>query len=326
VKWDIHVHLADLEELPDVASRKQPLVLRRFLERARGGGDPARAPHHGEGTTGAWVSRLADWVAESQLDRIVVLALDAVFDESGRCCPERTVLHVGNDFVCSIASERPTFLFGASIHPYRKDAVEELERLIRQGACLVKWVPSAQHIRPDDPKCRRFYEAMVHHGVPLLTHTGVEHTLGRGRLSYNHPDRLVPALEQGVKVIAAHCGVRLFLHEPSFFGAWASLVQRYEGLYGDLSAFAVVTRIPSLRRIFASAELRERVLYGSDFPGIPSPRWCWQLGFRKTRELARIPNPLERNVRTLQALGVPDDVFERAGRLLGHGGERGVSH
>lgn len=319
MKFDVHVHLANLDKFPDDASRKQPLYLRRFLRRARSRNAPATSPENGEEITRAWVSNLAGWVAESQLDRIVVLALDAVFDESGRYRPERTVLHVDNDFVCSIAAEYPTFLFGASIHPYRKDAVAELERLIHQGACLVKWVPSAQHIQPDDPKCRPFYEALVHHGIPLLTHTGVEHTLGTGRLSYNHPNRLVPALEQGVKVIAAHCGVRLFLHEPSFFDAWASLVTRYEGLFGDLAAFAVVTRIPSLMRILISAELRERVLYGSDFPGIPSPRWCWKLGLSKTRELARIPNPLERNVRTLQALGVPDEAFERAGKVLGYG-------
>lgn len=320
MKFDIHVHLANLDQLPNEGSgAREPLHLRRFLARARSQSASERPAESEMGITRAWVSKLARWVAQSQLDRIVVLALDAVFDESGMYRPERTVLHVDNDFVCSIAAEHPTFLFGASIHPYRKDAVQELERLVRKGACLIKWVPSAQHIEPDDPRCRPFYEAMAHYGVPLLTHTGVEHTLGRGHASHNHPDRLVPALEQGVRVIAAHCGVRLYLFEPSFFNAWARLVTKYDGLLGDLAAFAVVTRIPDLRRILASNELRERVLYGSDFPGIPSPRWCWQLGLGKTDELARIHNPLEKNVRTLQALGVPNEAFERAGTVLGYG-------
>ena len=150
----------------------------------------------------------------------------------------------------------------------------------------------------------------------MLTHTGIEHTLGRGRQAWNHPDRLVPALERGVTVIAAHCGMRLYLHEPSFFKAWAGLARRHPNLHGDLGALAVGTRVPCLRRILADAELRESIVYGSDFPGIPSPWWCWQLGPRKARRLSRLKNPLERNMRTMQALGVPDEALERACSLL----------
>jgi hypothetical protein len=150
----------------------------------------------------------------------------------------------------------------------------------------------------------------------LLSHTGVEHTLGNRRSDYNHPRRLIPALEHGVTVIAAHCGAHLFLHEPSFFGAWASLAREHENLYGDCGAFSIMTRIPYLKRICDDAVLPRKLLYGSDFPGIPAPGWCWQLGPRKMRSLSRINNPLERNVRIMQALGIPEDAFERAEPLL----------
>ena len=264
-----------------------------------------------------WMQCLVDWVRESQLDKVVLLALDGVFDESGKLCPDKTVIHVDNDFVCSVATQQPEFIFGASIHPYRKDAIKELERLIKKGACLIKWIPSGQHIEPDNPRCIAFYEALAHYGVPLLSHTGVEHTLGSRRSNYNHPQRLIPALEKGVTVIAAHCGVHLFLHEPSFFNAWVALAGKYENMYGDTGAFSIVTRIPALKRILKDPVLQSKLLYGSDFPGIPSPLWCWQLGLSRMRELSRIGNPLARNMSVMQALGMPTEVFERAHKQLG---------
>jgi predicted TIM-barrel fold metal-dependent hydrolase len=317
MKIDMHVHLADVEALWAAplagpvprASRHLARALHRTLNACSIAAGSKDANER-------WTECLAGWVKESQLDKVVVLALDAVFAESGRACPDRTVLHVDNDFVCSVAACHSGFMFGASIHPYRRDAVGELERLVAKGACLVKWIPSGQFIEPDDPTCYPFYEAMAHYGIPLLSHTGVEHTLGKKRSDYNHPRRLIPALERGVTVIAAHCGAHLFLHEPSFFGAWASLAREHENLYGDCGAFSIVTRIPYLKRICDDAVLPRKLLYGSDFPGIPAPGWCWQLGPRKMRSLSRINNPLERNVRIMQALGIPEDAFERAEPLL----------
>ncbi|MBT7068483.1 MAG: amidohydrolase family protein [Verrucomicrobia bacterium] len=314
---DMHVHLADVEALRSAqqagraprASRHLSRALRRTLAACSVSPDGGRVNEQ-------WTHCLADWVNESQLDRAVVLALDAVFDREGHTRPAQTVLHVDNDFVCSVAAQHPEFMFGASIHPYRRDAVGELERLIGKGACLVKWIPSGQHIEPDDPQCMPFYEALAHHGVPLLSHTGVEHTLGSRRSDYNHPRRLIPALQKGVTVIAAHCGTHLFLHEPSHFHAWAALARKYENLYGDSGAFSIVTRIPWLRRILRDEVLRAKLLYGSDFPGIPSPSWCWQLGLKQMRDLSEITNPLERNVRVMKALDVPREAFERVESLL----------
>jgi len=320
MRIDIHVHLADAENMlaaVQAGTHSYGGPLARALRRAAAG-HSATSDSAGR-INERWAHRLAGWVRESRLDKVVVLALDGVFNESGRPCPEHTVLKVDNDFVCDAAAQHPEFIFGASVHPYRKDALQELERLIRKGACLIKWIPSAQRIEPDNVRCMAFYEALAHYGVPLLSHTGVEHTLGHRRSRYNHPRRLIPALEKGVRVIAAHCGARLFLHEPSFFTAWAALAVKYETLYGDCGAFSVVTRIPTLRRILGDPVLRSKLLYGSDYPGAPSPAWCWQLGVSKMRELSRVANPVERNLCAMQAFGLPEDVFERAHRQLGIG-------
>lgn len=318
MKVDIHVHIADVEALlaarNNGSSARSNVYLTRVLRSAFAGHSAAAS---GGSVNEQWARCLAGWVKESPLDKVVLLALDAAYDESGQLRPEHTILHVDNDFVCSVAAQYAEFIFGASIHPYRKDAVNELERLVQKGARLIKWIPSGQHIEPDHPKCFPFYEALAHYRLPLLTHTGVEHTLGCRRSSFNHPQRLVPALEKGVTVIAAHCGEHLFLHEPSFFKSWAALARRYENLYGDSGAFSIVTRVPCLRRILRDSVLQTKLLYGSDFPGIPSPLWCWQLGLGKMRETAKIKNPIARNVSVMQALEMPPEMFERAPKRLG---------
>ena len=60
---------------------------------------------------------------------------------------------------------------------YRRDAVAELERVARDGAVLIKWLPITQDIDPSDARCVPFYEALAHLGIPLLSHTGWERTL-----------------------------------------------------------------------------------------------------------------------------------------------------
>lgn len=318
MRIDLHVHVADVARLlndkPTCRATHSTGYLSRLLRRVS---SDYPAADGAKQTNAQWLEQLAAWVRESPLDAIVVLALDAVYDEEGRIRPDRTVIHVENDFVHRTAKEWPEFIFGASIHPYRKDAVTEFERLVKMGTQLIKWIPSAQYIEPDSPRCNTLYEAMAHHGIPLLCHTGVEHMLGSRRTDFNHPRRLIPALQRGVHVIAAHCGTRLFLHEPTFVHAWALLAREYEHLYGDTGACSIVTRVPALRRILQDNTLQQKLLYGSDFPGIPSPSWCWQLGFSRMRELSRMGNPLTRNISVMRALGLPEEAFERAHKDLG---------
>ena len=68
---------------------------------------------------------LARTVAESPLDAAVILALDAVHDADGRRDDENTHLYVGNDYVAGLVRKHPKMLFGASVHPYRRDAVAD---------------------------------------------------------------------------------------------------------------------------------------------------------------------------------------------------------
>jgi hypothetical protein len=261
--------------------------------------------------------RILDWVADSVVDRAVLLALDAAYHDDGTRDPDHTLLVTDNDFVADLATTHKKIRFGASIHPYRHDAVIELERLIGRGACLVKWLPGAQNIQPDHPRCLPFYEALAHYRIPLLCHTGVEHTLKAFPNQLNDPRRLIPALERGVTVIAAHCGSRIFLHEKSYFQNWQVMALRYERFYGDISAFGVITRIWLLRRMLKSPALMAKLLFGSDFPVPQMPLSCLgPVSLKQALELRRMTNPFDQAVAMMKAAGVPDEVFSRAEQLL----------
>jgi predicted TIM-barrel fold metal-dependent hydrolase len=181
----------------------------------------------------------------------------------------------------------------------------------------VKWLPGAQNIAPDDPRCIPFYEAMAHYQIPLLCHTGSEHTLKVFPNFLNEPRRLVPAVERGVTVIAAHCGARLFLHEKSFLRQWQEMALRYVNFYGDISAFGVVTRVWALRQMLKSPELTAKLVFGSDFPVTPMPLSCIGcLNLSHALELRRTSNPFDQAVDLMKAVGVPETVFARGYQLL----------
>src|SRR3954465_13204885 len=96
----------------------------------------------------------------SWLDARRRLAFDAVHDAEGRMDEANTHLYVTNDYVIELARRNRKMLFGASVHPYRRDAVAEIERCVKAGAVLLKWLPNTQGFNPSDEKCVPFYEAL----------------------------------------------------------------------------------------------------------------------------------------------------------------------
>src|SRR5262249_4327553 len=80
------------------------------------------------------------------------------------------------------------------------------------------------------------------------------------------PQRLVPALEMGLTVIAAHAGTRGGLLADPFPQEMAQLCARYPRLFLDCSAFASPARLHAMRQMWVIPRLRERFVYGSDFP------------------------------------------------------------
>jgi predicted TIM-barrel fold metal-dependent hydrolase len=249
-----------------------------------------------------------------ELDAAVVLAFDGVYDDDGTLNLAKGHLYVTNDFVIELCRRYPKMRFGASVHPFRKDAVAEIERCVAAGAVLLKWLPIVQGFSPADERCFPIYEALAHLKLPLLSHTGGERSLIRINDAWADPWLLEPALKRGVTVIAAHCGTRSVFTERDWVDDFVDMLREHEHLYGDTAALCLPPRSHALRRILDDPLLRERVIHGSDWPIPPIPPLA--LGVRRAVGLLREHNWLRRDVLAKQAMGFDPDYWHRAAKVL----------
>lgn len=265
-----------------------------------------------------FVERLLEMVRGSSLGAAVILAQDDVHDEHGRVMEGVGSFYVPNDYVLHLARKHPEFLPAVSIHPARPDAMEELERCLAAGAVMMKCLPNCQNINCNDRKFTRFWERMAETKLPLLAHTGGEHTLPVVRREYSDPRTLTRPLEIGVTVIAAHSATKSGLLDPEFFHVFADLTRRFPNLYGDTSAFNVPLRGRHTRKCLMEP-LTSRLVHGSDFPVPVHGHWAWLRGFigwREFRQAQRTDNILERDYQLKRAAGFASGHFTRIHQIL----------
>jgi hypothetical protein len=79
---------------------------------------------------------LIELVRASSLDAVVLLAHERVHDPDGTPRDDLGSMFLPNDVVLDLAVQHPEFLAGVSIHPARRDAIDELERCLERGAVL----------------------------------------------------------------------------------------------------------------------------------------------------------------------------------------------
>jgi predicted TIM-barrel fold metal-dependent hydrolase len=251
------------------------------------------------------------------LKQVVALAMDYTCSPDGRRLEDRTPFYTPNDYVAALAARHPEFLFGASIHPYRPDALDELDRCAALGAVLVKWIPNVQAMDPADARCRAFYRKLAEHRIALLSHAGDEKALFVSSQDYGDPRRLVAALEEGVTVIAAHAASLGERDSRSNMDLLFEMFPRWPNLFADTSALTLITRWRKLRPVIERREFHARLLHGSDFPIPPactmylasmSPAAWWRAWTRA--------NPLRRDFLIKQALGMPAQVYTRGYEVL----------
>jgi len=213
--------------------------------------------------------------------KMMLLAFDHYYDENGQRQDQYSAFHVPNHYAAKMAaSYRQRFEWTASIHPYRKDALQQLQWCVEHGAKAIKWLPGAMGINPASPLCDDFYHALVAHKLPLLSHSGTEHAVETpSGQSFNNPLLLRRAIDIGVRVIVAHCAsLGEFVDLDA--GVEAQTVSGYElfkrlikeqgernNLYGDISAIVLVNREPEIiADIVSNKALHQRLVYGSDYP------------------------------------------------------------
>jgi hypothetical protein len=186
-------------------------------------------------------------IRSSKVDRVVCLALDAVYDDRGQRDLNATTMFVPNDFILGLQRDLPSrVLYGASVHPYDPAFEQRVTRAVADGAALLKWLPSAQQINLADPRVRTALKFLATAGkdgapLPLLLHVGTEGAIvsaNPAAMSYDFlswgvwdrfwnalrpkkkrwatPDingvhtNLQQGLDAGACVIFAHCGLPYF--------------------------------------------------------------------------------------------------------------------
>lgn len=229
----------------------------------------------------AYIERLRSLVDPGTGMRLLLLAFDYNYDESGRRRPDLSTFFISDRYTQAVAERYPQFEWICSVHPYREDALEALQWAADHGARAVKWLPPAMGMDPSSPRCDPFYQALQRLRLPLLTNGGDELAAqGGGHQEFGNPLLLRRALDHGVRVIVAHCaslGGVLDFHghsesgaSPTNFEAFMQLMREraYEDLlFGDLSAITQVNRAPeALRALLLAEDIHHRLLNGSDYP------------------------------------------------------------
>lgn len=318
---DMHCHVAGIGAgesgcylSPDLqGSYKYSVYLRAF------GVSTDKLREHGDQLLFA---RLSARLAESEhVAAAVVLALDGVVNNAGQLDLERAEFYVPNEFVAAETRKYPNLYYGASVNPYRHDALQRLEQAASDGAVLVKWLPAIMHIDPSDKKLEPFYLKLVELGLPLLTHAGFEHSFTRAAHELGDPELLRLPLGLGVTVIAAHAASTGKTAGQDNMERLLAMMPEYPRLYVDLSSLTQLNKLGFLSRLLRHSPAHPRLLYGTDMPLIETPLVApWYFAFNLTlREmwgLSRIDNAWDQDVRLKQALGVPTDAFTRSAELL----------
>jgi uncharacterized protein len=183
---------------------------------------------------------------------------------------------------------------------------------------MMKCLPNCQKINCAYRRLTKFWERMAEAKLPLLAHTGDEHTLPVVRREYADPQILTLPLEIGVTVIAAHSATKSGLTDPEYFHVFAEMTQRFPNLYGDTSAFNVPLRGRHVRKCLEEP-LAARMVHGSDFPVPVNGLWAWLRGFlswKDYRRAQRTNNILERDYQLKMAMGFKPECFTRISQLL----------
>jgi hypothetical protein len=213
---------------------------------------------------------------------------------------------ISNEEIAEAARENADVLIPfASIDPHKgRRGVDEARRLIAEhGVRGFKFHPNVQAFFPNDRMAYPFYELIEEAGLPVLFHTG-HSGIGSGlrggggiRLKYSNPMHVddVAVDFPDLTIVLAH---------PSF--PWQdealSVALHKPEVYIDLSGWSPKYFPPQLVQ-YANTLLRERVLFGTDYPFITPERW---LADFDTLEIKPDVRPLILKQNAMRLLGLDE--------------------
>lgn len=321
---------------PALDSAVAPRCLRRVswgvIKRFLGVGERLRAGARLDEALAAFYRR--HLLAAGPVERVVLLAFDAYHDDAGQRPPlpeqrrqRGSDMWTTNSFVRQMCRRHPErFLFGASVHPYRRDAAACVEEVFASGACLLKWIPLHQNINIGDPRTIAVLRCCAALGLPVLVHYSSEFTLATQHPEYRPVDALLEVLrtlrQQGAMptVIVAHVAtpVTPLGEQRSHRALVRALLEEFADapLYADISALTSWGKIRFLRRLARRQDLHAKLLFGSDFPvPLALPRLRRDLG-PDYAGIRSEPSWIQRAALICRRVGFNEIVFHRAAELL----------
>jgi len=209
-----------------------------------------------------------------------LLAFDKNHNADGTVNLAKTTLYVPNEYVIELSNQYPDiFLPVISVHPYRADALEELEKWRKAGVRFVKWLPNAMGIDPANPAVEPYYRKMKEHDMILLSHGGEEQAVEAAEdQRLGNPLLLRKPLDMGVRVVVAHAASLGTCDDldkgqgrtADCFDLFLRLMDepRYRGLlFGEISALLQFNRMPRpFATLLKRQDLHPRLVNGSDYP------------------------------------------------------------
>jgi uncharacterized protein len=183
---------------------------------------------------------------------------------------------IPNEEIAQAALDNPDIMMAfASIDPHKgKMGAREAERLIKDyGVKGFKFHPTVQGFYPYDRMAWPIYEVINEYKLPAIFHTG-HSGIGSGmrcggglRLEYSNPMHLDD--------VALHFGdMQIVMAHPSW--PWQdealSVAMHKPNVWIDLSGWSPKYFPPQLIQ-YCNTLLKDRVLFGSDFPLITPQRW-----------------------------------------------------
>lgn len=217
-----------------------------------------------------------------------ILAFDYHYKKDGSIDYKHSEFYVPNSYVYDIALKHPG-LFNAvvSIHPYKKNALIELEEYAKKGIRFVKWLPNAMGMDPSDKDIIPFYKMMMKYNMILLTHAGEEKAVeGESYQELANPLKLRLPLDLGVKVLVAHLASRGPCHDYDnndvvvdchdlFWRLFKD--KKYEkNMFAEMSSLLIHARVGEpLYFLMEHPEFHHRIGYGSDYP-LPAINWIYR--------------------------------------------------
>jgi hypothetical protein len=170
---------------------------------------------------------------------------------------------ISHEYVASLCQGEPRLIPFCSINPCLDNNLDAmLEKLVAEGFRGLKLWPSYQHFYPNERRLYPLYAAAQHLEIPILFHIGTSFFAGT-KLKYCDPIYLdeVAVDFPRLNLVMAHAG-RGFWYEQAF-----TLAMLHENVFLEISGLPPAKLLDYFPRL---AKIGAKVIFGSDYPDVPS--------------------------------------------------------